>query len=167
MSFWVENETPMPLPEGAEALLGRLASSALQSHGMEGAEVCLLLVGDREIQETNREQRGVDQPTDVLSFPMLEYEGMEDDDGAFCEDDVAGELNPETGEVMLGDIIVSLETAQRQAGEYGHSLARELGFLTVHGMLHLLGYDHEDEKDRALMRAREEEILAGEGLGRA
>ncbi|OCL25215.1 rRNA maturation RNase YbeY [Orenia metallireducens] len=104
-------------------------------------EVSVALVDDNYIHGLNHRYRGKDQPTDVLSFPQ--------DDN-----------------LLLGDIIISLETAQRQAEEYNHSFAREIGFLTVHGMLHLLGYDHYGKEERIIMRKKEEEILVELGLSR-
>lgn len=119
----------------------------------QDSEVSLVLVDDAYIQEMNRTYRGLDKPTDVLSFPMLEETADEPD----------LEL-PE--EFLLGDIVISMERAVLQGEEYGHSLARELAFLTVHGMLHLLGYDHGEEAERIVMRQREETILARLKLGR-
>jgi len=102
-----------------------------------------VFVDDAYIQGLNQQYRGIDAPTDVLSFAMQE-----------------GEPFPEEGELILGDVVISLETARRQASEYGHSLAREVAYLAVHGVLHLLGYDHGGEDDRRVMRNKEEEILA-------
>lgn len=115
-------------------------------------EVSLLLVDDAHIHELNQEYRGKDAPTDVLSFALEEGD----------EPDILG--GPE--ETLLGDIIISLETAARQAGEFGHSLEREVTYLTVHGMLHLLGFNHETETDKAVMREREEAILGSLGITR-
>ena len=113
----------------------------------------VLLVNNEEIHSLNKEYRNIDRPTDVLSFPLGEN-GEYDD-------------NPETGAKMLGDIVISLETAQKQAQVYGHSLEREVGFLTVHSMLHLLGYDHEESSlQERLMREKEEAILANLGISR-
>lgn len=109
-------------------------------------EVSIAFVDDAYIHQLNRDYRGVDRPTDVLSFPMDE--------------------EPDEGEALLGDIAVSLETALRQAGEYGHSADREIGFLIVHGTLHLLGFDHEDEGDGKVMRELEEATLARLSLPR-
>jgi probable rRNA maturation factor len=111
-------------------------------------EVSLSLVNDQTIQELNRTYRGVDAPTDVLSFCQLE---------SLDEEPEYEDLNEEQ---VLGDIVISLETASRQAEEYGHSLAREIGFLTLHGLLHLLGYDHQDPGEEAAMLAKQKEILA-------
>lgn len=118
-------------------------------------EVCITFVDDDTIRKLNREFREIDSPTDVLSFPILDL----DNDKDLKEEQFKYDINPETGCVMLGDIIISLERAKFQGEEYGHGLHRELGFLTVHGMLHLLGYDHESDKDRLEMRKKEEDIL--------
>lgn len=115
-------------------------------------EVSLVLVDDDYIHELNRDYRGIDRPTDVLSFALNEGEEPDVIDG------------PQ--ESLLGDIIISLPTALRQAEEFNHSLERELAFLAVHGMLHLLGYDHEEETDRQVMRQQEEHILVLLGITR-
>lgn len=113
----------------------------------EEAEVDLTIVDDEEIHELNRQYRGMDKPTDVLSFAL--------DEGEEDEPELIG--GPE--EHLYGDIIISAETALRQAEEYGHGLEREMTYLAVHGMFHLLGYDHMTEEDKAEMRAKEEEAL--------
>jgi probable rRNA maturation factor len=116
-------------------------------------EVNVNFVDDEHIRFLNKTYRGLDRATDVLSFPLGE-------NGVFDTD-------PETGLLMLGDCVISLETAMRQAHEYGHSLTRECGFLTVHSMLHLLGYDHEgSEEERVIMRAKEEAVLKNINLKR-
>ena len=107
----------------------------------------LTLCGDEEIHGVNKEFRGIDRPTDVLSFPMMEFS------------------MPEVY-VSLGNIILSVETARRQAEEYGHSLKRELCFLCAHSALHLLGYDHETEDEREEMEAKQREILDALGIKR-
>lgn len=111
-------------------------------------EISVLITDNEKIHVLNRQFRGVDSPTDVLSFPMFEY----DDDGNIIDD--------KSGNKALGDIVISLERALWQAQEYGHSETREVAFLTVHSMLHLFGYDHEEEEDRKEMRLAEEEILS-------
>ena len=118
----------------------------------ELAEVSLMFTDDETIHEMNLEYRGIDRPTDVLSFALEEGE----------EEEIFG--GPE--ENLLGDIIISVETATRQAEEYGHSVEREMAFLALHGMLHLLGYDHMEEEERQEMRAQEEAILASLGITR-
>ena len=112
-------------------------------------DVYITLTNNEEIHKINKEYRDVDRPTDVLSFPMYE------------RDEIAG-LKTDTDdeiEKILGDIIVSIEKVREQAEEYGHSFERELAYLVTHGMLHLLGYDHMIEEEKAVMRKREEEIL--------
>lgn len=120
-------------------------------------EISVLLVDNATIQELNREYRGKDVPTDVLSFPLEEEQGGE------VEPEVIG--GPATR--MLGDIVISVEKAVTQAAEYGHSVERELAFLLVHGLLHLLGYDHEkDEAAKKMMRSEEKRILTALGIAR-
>lgn len=116
-------------------------------------EVSVTFTDNEKIRELNRKFRGIDRATDVLSFPLFDYEGQTDEPPV---DELVG---------MLGDIVISLEQAKKQAEEYGHSFEREAAFLTVHSMLHLLGYDHETSKeDDADMRRRQSEILARMGL---
>ncbi len=115
-------------------------------------EVSVVLANDEYIHNLNLSYRGKDCPTDVLSFALNEGDEPKIFDG------------PE--EVLLGDIIISVETATRQATEYGHSLERELAYLTVHGILHLLGYDHMTEEDKEEMRHEEEHVLALLGINR-
>ncbi len=124
------------------------------------AEVAVCFASNEEIRRINREQRGIDKVTDVLSFPMLQLTpgekpliGPEDRD-------------PETGRVYLGDIVISLERAEEQAAEFGHTLERETAFLAVHSLMHLLGYDHITEMERRLMRAHEEAVLSALSLTR-
>lgn len=124
------------------------------------AEVTVTVTGDDEIREINRTQRNVDASTDILSFPMLDWHDGEGDTDPGCFD-------PQTGCVNLGDIILSMPHAAAQAKEYGHSLRRECGYLTIHSLLHLLGYDHvDDEPRRKLMRTHEEAVMESVGLPR-
>jgi probable rRNA maturation factor len=126
---------------------------AAELYGLsEGVEVGVTFLDDAAIQELNRDYRDKDRPTDVLSFALNEGDEPEIVDA------------PE--EELLGDILISLETTARQAEEYGHNLERELAYLTVHGMLHLLGYDHEEPADQAEMRLEEEAVLASLGIVR-
>lgn len=127
------------------------------------AEVALTLVSAEEIQTINREQRNIDRVTDVLSFPMIpwtkeaNYEELDEMDDVF---------HPETGEAMLGDIVLCVPKVISQAIEFGHSEKREYAFLIAHSMLHLLGYDHEDEDERIRMEKRQKEILEYIGITR-
>ena len=138
----------------------RVFLTALAAQGMNlPCEINVLLTDDAGIQALNKRMRGIDQATDVLSFPMFDIpEGYLP--SALCSD-------PDTGLIALGDMCISLERARAQAAEFGHSLEREVSYLTVHSVLHLLGYAHTDEGVRkARMRAREEAILAELGLTR-
>ncbi len=110
----------------------------------DNAEVSLVFVDDDYMQGLNHQYRGLDSPTDVLSFAMMEGEPVA------CGEDT----------VILGDVVISLETAERQAVELGHSFLREAAYLTIHGVLHLLGYDHREENEREIMRSKEEMIVS-------
>ncbi|NPV26848.1 MAG: rRNA maturation RNase YbeY [Firmicutes bacterium] len=156
MSLLLTNEQEtVTLPASLEELLVQVVQLVLEREQVDSqAEVSLVLVDDRRIQQLNRDYRGLDKPTDVLSFALEESSPDEP------------EFDDPTAGLVLGDIIISLETAQRQSLEYGHSLEREVAYLTVHGLLHLLGYDHQDEVARAEMRRREEEILTEVSLPR-
>ena len=118
----------------------------------------LIITDDAGIREMNREYRGIDAPTDVLSFPLQDYDGPEKPRVLFPQ--------PPDEPLSLGDIVISYPRAVEQAREYGHSLERELAFLLVHGVMHLLGYDHEDPAQAGLMRQEEERVLQRLGLAR-
>ncbi len=128
------------------------------------AEVNVVLTDDEGIREVNRQFRNLDKPTDVLSFPALEY--LRPSDFSHVEEAFADCFNPETGELMLGDMMISVERVLAQAEEYGHSPERELAFLTAHSMLHLCGYDHMEDGERAVMEQKQEEILEKRGYRR-
>ncbi len=151
----IENkQRAVKIPTGVRLLIRRCCHAVLELEGFEGsAEVDVSLVDDDQIHRINLEQRHIDMPTDVLSFPLGE-------NGKYDQ-------NPETGAYMLGDIVISLERAAAQAEEYGHSFQREVGYLTVHSMLHLLGYDHVDGGLEAVrMREKEEAVMVSVGLPR-
>ena len=143
-----------------EALLRRVIPAALDAEGVDvPCEVDVLLTDDEGIHQINLEQREVDRPTDVLSFPMFELTPGERPG--------AGDEDPATGLVGLGDMVISVERARAQGEEYGHGTEREAAYLAVHSVLHLLGYDHMDEGAmKKQMRAREEAILGELGIGR-
>lgn len=148
--------------EALEELTLKVIRAAMEQEGVNpAAEASVVFVDDAYIHRLNREYRGVDRPTDVLSFAMQE---MVDEEPAINEDFQA-EFDEDEGP-LLGDIIISLETAVRQAKEYNHTLEREVAFLAVHGFLHLLGYDHMEEAETRVMCLREEAILAGLELTR-
>ena len=144
----------VPLTYKLKMLCRRAAEETLTYEQYQNpAEVSVTFLDDAGIRELNKQFRLIDRPTDVLSFPLFDYEGESDEPPV---DELVG---------MLGDVVISLETAKRQAEEYGHSLDEEVAFLTVHSMLHLLGYDHEtskeDEKD---MFRRQDEIMKRMGF---
>ena len=152
-----EADTLLSIPY--EAIIRRVAEAALDQEGCPyEAEVSVTLTSGEEVRRLNREFRGRDKTTDVLSFPMAEYERPAD--FGFLESDGASDcFNPETGELLLGDIVLSVEKIREQAEEYGHSLKRELAFLTAHSMLHLMGYDHVEDEERHLMEERQRLLM--------
>ncbi|MCG0238719.1 MAG: rRNA maturation RNase YbeY [Firmicutes bacterium] len=146
----------IPFTPELEALARQVARRTLElaaGHLGDAVELSITFVDDAEIQALNREYRGKDRPTDVLSFALLEGEELAR---------AAGDGEP----LALGDVVVSLERARAQAEEYGHRFEREVGFLICHGILHLLGYDHQTPEDEARMHGKAEEVLAGLGLVR-
>jgi len=149
------HQKKIPLHPQWEADLSIIAEKCLSLEDVDPqAEISLVFKDDDGIQELNKEYRGKDMPTDVLSFALLEA----------GEDELT--IIDGEEELLLGDIIISLETAWRQAQEYNHSLEREIAYLMVHGLLHLLGYDHMTDEDQKVMRRREEELLEAVGLTR-
>ncbi len=146
--FDIQQDAAHPFPKTYLPLMKRVIRACVEEHYPEHRfEIELTTCGDEEIRRINREFRGIDRPTDVLSFPMLEFE------------------MPKVY-VSLGSNIISVDTARRQAEEYGHSLKRELCFLCAHSALHLLGYDHETEDERGEMEAKQREILDALGIKR-
>ena len=152
------------LPKKQLKLLQKVGKTALKYAGQKPRklQLCVEFVYDDEIQALNKEKRGIDSITDVLSFPNLSQQFNKTITPKLYPNDV----NPENGKVMLGDIVINLNRAEEQAGSFGHSFAREIAYLMTHGILHLLGYDHEDELDANLMFAQTERILAKHKLKR-
>lgn len=148
------DQKEIKIPTGVRMLIRRCCNAVLVNENFEGsAEISVRFVDDEIIHELNREYRHVDKSTDVLSFPLGE-------NGVY-------DINHDTGAKILGDIVISMQHAVMQADLYGHSLQREIAFLTVHSMLHLLGYDHEAEGlERVRMREKEEAVLTQLGLKR-
>jgi len=145
------------------AIIRKCIETALKAEGITaGCEINVLITNDKGIHAINKASRNIDRPTDVLSFPMFQLEAGNP------PEDWEAYLDPETGLCPLGDMCISLERAIAQAKEFGHSARREVGYLTIHSVLHLLGYDHLDEgEQKAQMRAREEVIAAQiPGMGR-
>ena len=153
-------DAEVDVPETLSELLNRVIITALDEEKVElPCEISVLITDDEGIHQINLEQRDVDCPTDVLSFPMFDLEPGEHPD----EEDA----DPETGLSPLGDMVISLERAVAQAEEFGHSVEREVCYLSVHSILHLLGYDHMDDGPmKAQMRLREEVILGKLGITR-
>ena len=145
-------------PEIGQAIRD-VCESTLKSEECDfDAQISITLTDNETIREINKSNRSIDKATDVLSFPLLEF----DDDGV-----ADGEYETDGGYVMLGDIVISMERAMEQAREYGHSFIREVAFLTAHSMLHLLGYDHvDDEEGERVMNEKQESVLTALGITR-
>lgn len=157
MTVYFENENGAEFDFSPEELAGKVIDAVLDYEDCPyEAEVSLTVTGDEEIRAINRDQRGIDAATDVLSFPMTQY--PQAGDFAFLEE-AADAFHPESGELMLGDIVISADHVRRQAREYGHSELREFAFLTAHSMLHLIGYDHMEPQEAAVMEEKQEAIL--------
>jgi len=146
LTFLYDNRTNEEISNEDYGIIERVVKETLKyEQYINEAEISISFVTNDEIRELNKQYRWIDKVTDVLSFPL-------------------GGTNPETDEVMLGDIVLSLDKAREQADIYGHAFRRELGFLTVHSVLHLLGYDHINEDEEKVMFTRQEEILKRVGL---
>ena len=155
LELYVNDETET-VNETIQELVSKVLIHAASEEGLLGeTEVSVTFMFDDDLQKINSEYRGIDAPTDVISFALEE---MSEGETAI----VAEQGMP----TVLGDIIISVETARRQAEEYGHDLTREIGFLALHGFLHLLGYDHLNEADETKMFTRQKEILDSLGLER-
>ncbi|MCI9646017.1 MAG: rRNA maturation RNase YbeY [Lachnospiraceae bacterium] len=164
MTVTIETEVEASFPFDHEKLARKVVAAALAHEGFPyEAEVGLLLVSPEAIQAMNREHRQIDRPTDVLSFPMAAYGSPGDFEALELDGD---NFNPDTGEAMLGDIVLNVEQVGEQARQYGHSEEREYAFLILHSMLHLFGYDHETEEEAAQMEKKQKEILDGMGIAR-
>lgn len=169
---WSNEQDQVELKPEWTSRLDELLKIAARMEGVAGGEVTLTFVDDEEIRRLNREFRGIDKATDVLSFAM--NESVEDEpeivygDEEDYEYDGAEEAEGGRAELVepLGDIVISVPRAIAQAEEYGHSVEREIGFLFVHGFLHLLGYDHGDEQSEREMFAKQEAVLVQAGLAR-
>lgn len=150
------NDETETIDKGIERIISDLLIFAADAEGVTGeAEISITFMMDSEIQEINEQYRGINKPTDVISFALEEL----------SEDEIAIVVEEGMPKV-LGDILISLETAKRQAADYGHDFEREIGFLALHGLLHLLGYDHQTSEEEAKMFGRQKEILETFGLRR-
>jgi len=158
VSFYLEKECEVLFDFDYEALAQRVVDYCLEwANFPYAAEVNLTLTDNNGIWEINKTFRQIDRPTDVLSFPMFSYE--KPGDFSFLEEENDDDFNPDTGEAILGDIIISVEKVKEQAEEYAHSTIREFAFLITHSMLHLFGYDHMEEDEAKVMEAKQKEIL--------
>ena len=165
MTILVENEANRGLDFDYEEVIKTVISKTLETENCPyETEVNVLLTGNNEIHEANKEFRGIDRPTDVLSFPMVDYKFPSD--FSCVDENPESYINPETDELLLGDIMISVDKVYEQANEYGHSRKREFAFLIAHSMLHLLGYDHIDEEERKVMEEKQEAILDALGITR-
>ena len=165
MTLYFEEEGGIKLPLECETLAKKVVEEALDYVNCPyEAQVNLLLTENEQIHEMNREFRGIDRATDVLSFPMLSYETP--GDFSFLSDENEDDFNPDTGELLLGDIVLCVQKIKEQADKYGHSEKRELAFLTAHSMMHLFGYDHMTPEESAVMEAKQNEVLERLGITR-
>lgn len=170
MSVNISYETGEELGvEGYEQVIEDVVNKALDMEGCPyEAEVNITLADEDAIREINSEFRDIDLPTDVLSFPAIDYEVPGDFEGLEeMFEKYAGEyFNPDTGELMLGDMMISVPRIKNQAEEYGHSIKRELAFLVAHSMFHLMGYDHMEEDEAGIMESKQEAALQKLGITR-
>lgn len=165
MSLFVENETEETFDFDIEQIVDLVSKEVLEEENCPyETQINVLLTDNTGIREFNKEYRNIDRETDVLSFPNLDFETpavFEID-----EDREADYFDPETGELILGDIIISVDRVKEQAESYGHSRKREFAFLVAHSMLHLCGYDHMEEAEAAVMEAKQEAVLQKLGITR-
>lgn len=168
MAIFIENEVDAKFDFDYKDVIESVINESANYVGCPfEINVELTIVDNETIRQINKEQRDIDSPTDVLSFPMVEYKEAGNFD--FLEEDepyVYEYFEPDTGELILGDIVISSEKVYSQAEEYGHSVKRELGFLVAHSMLHLFGYDHMEDDERVVMENKQKEILERLGITR-
>lgn len=158
MTYHIEYEATKELGFDYEELQKKVIEACMDYEDCPyEAEVSILFTDDDQIQRINKEFRGIDKSTDVLSFPAVDYENP--GDFSHVEDTFADCFHPETGELLLGDIVISVDRAIVQAEEYGHSIEREIAFLTAHSMFHLFGYDHMEENERIIMEEKQNNVL--------
>lgn len=164
MNFYVENEMGADFGFEIGEILEAVAEKVLDEEDCPyEAQVNLLITDNEGIRDFNRRMRQIDAPTDVLSFPMIDFGEPADFSGL---EDALDCFDPESGELALGDIVISQDKVREQASEYGHSLKRELAFLIAHSMLHLCGYDHMTPKEAHIMEEKQERALNALGITR-
>lgn len=167
MTILWEKETEEEIDFDYKGLLERVIAEAVRYEKCPyPCEINITLTDNYGIRKVNQEFRNLDVPTDVLSFPMVDYETPGDFSHLENENAKNCYFNLDTQELLLGDIVISVERAKEQAEEYGHLLEREMAFLTAHSMLHLMGYDHMQEEERKVMEQRQEQILQNTGITR-
>ncbi len=165
MSLYIEKEYELFLEIDYEKIAERVAEAVIEEEGCPyECQVNLLLTDNENIRQLNARHREIDAPTDVLSFPMIEPEMIRDHKS--LESSAASYFDPDSGELLLGDIVISLDKVSEQAKNYGHSPTREYAFLIAHSMLHLFGYDHMTGEEAAVMEDKQEKILHGLGIER-
>lgn len=158
MTIQLEYEAEEKFSFDYESLIRRVIEAACDYAGCPyEVEVNLVVTDGEGIRKLNREFRKMDMPTDVLSFPMLSYENP--GDFSFLKEEPVEYFNPDTGELLLGDIMINYDRVISQAESYGHSAERELAFLTAHSMFHLFGYDHMEERERVEMEEKQENLM--------
>ena len=165
MTSYVENETEVELPFDIQEILEKIMGAVTEMENCPyETTVSLLITDNAGIREYNKNYRGIDRETDVLSFPNIPF--IHEGDFSSVELNEADCFDPDTGELVLGDIILSAERIQTQAQEYGHSILREFAFLTAHSMFHLCGYDHMEENAESVMEEKQEAVLTQLGITR-
>lgn len=163
MTSYVENETEVGMPFDMKVILDQIMDMVMEMEGCPyETTVSLLLTDNAGIREYNKNYRNLDQETDVLSFPNILFDKAGDFTGV--EADEADYFDPDSGELILGDIILSVDRILSQAQEYGHSVLREFAFLTAHSMFHLCGYDHMEEQEAVVMEQKQEDVLSRLGI---
>ena len=166
MTFYVENEVDADFGFDIEELAKSVADTVLDMEGCAAdIEVGLTITDSEGIHELNKEFRGIDSPTDVLSFPNVSYEHA-GDFSVLLGEQLVDLLDPDTGKIMFGDIVINEDRVRSQAEDYGHSVKREFAFLVAHSMLHLCGYDHMEEEEAKVMEKKQEDVLGKLGITR-
>ena len=163
MSVFILNEAEWEFDFDHEMITKQVIEECLRVEAVDlNAEINVTLVHEEEMKAINGEQRQIESVTDVLSFPMLEFE----EPGVFLTDEIKINLNPDTNEVMLGDIVICCERMEAQAAEYEHSILREYAFLIAHSMFHLMGYDHMTKEEEQQMFEKQDQVLNNLGITR-
>ena len=165
MSVYIESEEHITLPDTYREVVEDIVDASLAYLSCPYPATVEVFFTDNEgIRLMNNDHRGIDAPTDVLSFPMLDYE--QPGDFSCVSEGSPDQFDPETGELLLGDIVLNVDRIISQAEEYGHTRRRELAFLVAHSMLHLSGYDHMEDEERLVMEETQEHILLSKGYTR-